>query len=80
MAVLRVVGLVLGWLALCGAFLFYRTLSFDGPHQLVPAVLPVLSATRKAWGLGINVLAVPRVKLSGGTMPNVIYAQFTKAF
>ena len=46
----------------------------------MPGVLPVLSATHKAWGLGINVLAVPRVKLSGGTMPNVIYAQFTKAF
>ena len=63
-----------------GAFLFYRTLRFDGPHVLVPAALPVLSATHKAWGLGINVVAVPRVKLSGGTMPNVIYAQFTKSF
>lgn len=63
-----------------GAFLFYRTLRFDGPHVLVPGVLPVLSATHKAWGLGINVVAVPRVKFRGGTMPNVIYAQFTKAF
>jgi hypothetical protein len=63
-----------------GAFLFYRTLRFDGPHVLVPGVLPVLSATHKGWGLGINVVAVPRVKLSGGTMPNVIYAQFTKSF
>jgi hypothetical protein len=63
-----------------GAFLFYRTLRFDGPHVLVPGVLPVLSATHKGWGLGVNVVAVPRVKLSGGTMPNVIYAQFTKSF
>jgi len=63
-----------------GAFLFYRTLRFDGPHVLVPGVLPVLSATHKEWRLGINLVAVPRVKLSGGTMPNVIYAQFTKAF
>lgn len=63
-----------------GAFLFYRTLRFDGPHVLVPGVLPVLSATHKAWGLGINVVAVPRVEFRGGTMPNVIYAQFTKAF
>jgi hypothetical protein len=63
-----------------GAFLFYRTLRFDGPHLLVPGVLPVLSATHKKWGLGINLVAVPRVKLSGGTMPNVIYAQFTKSF
>jgi len=63
-----------------GAFLFYRTLRFDGPHVLVPGALPVLSVTHKAWGLGINVVAVPRVKLSGGTMPNVIYAQFTKSF
>jgi hypothetical protein len=63
-----------------GAFLFYRTLRFDGPHVLVPGVLPVLSVTHKTWGLGVNVVAVPRVKLSGGTMPNVIYAQFTKSF
>jgi hypothetical protein len=63
-----------------GAFLFYRTLRFDGPHVLVPGVLPVLSATHKSWGLGINLVAVPRVKLSGGTMPNVLYAQFTKSF
>jgi hypothetical protein len=63
-----------------GAFLFYRTLRFDGPHVLVPGVLPVLSVTHKGWGLGVNVVAVPRVKLSGGTMPNVIYAQFTKSF
>jgi hypothetical protein len=63
-----------------GAFVFYRTLRFDGPHVWVPGVLPVLSATHKPWRLGINLVAVPRVKLSGGTMPNVIYAQFTKAF
>jgi hypothetical protein len=63
-----------------GAFLFYRTLRFDGPHLLVPGVLPVLSATHKQWGLGINLVAVPRVKLSSGTMPNVLYAQFTKSF
>jgi hypothetical protein len=63
-----------------GAFLFYRTLRFDGPHVWVPGVLPVLSATHKPWGLGINVVAVPRVRLSSGTMPNVIYAQFTRSF
>jgi hypothetical protein len=63
-----------------GAFLFYRTLRFDGPHVLVPGVLPVLSATYKPWGMGINLVAVPRVKFSGGTMPNVVYAQFTKSF
>ncbi len=63
-----------------GAFLFYRTLRFDGPHEWVPGVLPVLSATHKPWRLGINVVLVPSVKFSGGTMPNVIYAQFTKAY
>lgn len=63
-----------------GAFLFYRTLAFDGPHVLVPAVLPVLSATKKDWGLGLNIVAVPRVKLADGTMPGVIYAQFTKGY
>jgi hypothetical protein len=63
-----------------GAFLFYRTLRFDGPHEWVPGVLPVLSATHKRWRLGVNVVVVPRVEFDGGTMPNVIYAQFTKAF
>lgn len=63
-----------------GVFAFYRTLSFEGPHVLVPAALPVLSATQTRWGLGVNIVAVPRVKLSNGTMPGVIYAQFTKAY
>lgn len=63
-----------------GVFAFYRTLSFDGPHVLVPAALPVLSATQTRWGLGVNIVAVPRVKLSNGTMPGVIYAQFTKGY
>jgi Antimicrobial peptide resistance and lipid A acylation protein PagP len=63
-----------------GGFLFYRTLRFDGPHRWVPAVLPVLSVTHKPWQLGINLVAVPRCHVSGGTMPNVIYMQFTKAF
>lgn len=62
-----------------GVFVFYRTLQFDGPHQWVPGALPVLSVTHKAWGLGMNMVVVPRVKLSGGTLPNVIYAQFTKS-
>ncbi|MFI4931057.1 MAG: hypothetical protein ACHP83_12510 [Burkholderiales bacterium] len=63
-----------------GAFLFYRTLQFDGPHLWIPAVLPVLSAEHKGLRLGINLVAVPRVQFSGGTMPGVIYLQFTKAF
>jgi Antimicrobial peptide resistance and lipid A acylation protein PagP len=63
-----------------GAFLFYRTLQFDGPHQWIPAVLPVLSAQHKSLGLGINLVAVPRVQFSGGTMPGVVYLQFTKGF
>ena len=63
-----------------GAFLFYRTLQFDGPHLWVPAVLPVLSAEHKGLRLGFNLVAVPRVQFSGGTMPGVIYLQFTKAF
>lgn len=63
-----------------GAFLFYRTLQFDGPHQWIPAVLPVLSAQHKGLGLGINLVAVPRVQFSGGTMPGVVYLQFTKGF
>ena len=63
-----------------GAFLFYRTLQFDGPHLWVPAVLPVLSAEHKGLRLGFNLVAVPRVQFSGSTMPGVIYLQFTKAF
>jgi hypothetical protein len=63
-----------------GGFLFYRTLKFDGPHRLVPALLPVLSVTHKQWQLGVNLVAVPRCHVGGGTMPNVIYMQFTKAF
>lgn len=63
-----------------GAFVFYRTLAFNGPHVLVPAVLPVVSITKTNWGLGLNVVAVPRVKLHDGTMPGVIYAQFTKGY
>jgi hypothetical protein len=43
-------------------------------------VLPVLSAEHKGLRLGINLVAVPRVQFSGGTMPGVIYLQFTKAF
>jgi hypothetical protein len=40
----------------------------------------VLSATHKPWRLGVNMVAVPRCRVSGGTMPSVIYLQFTKAF
>lgn len=63
-----------------GAFLFYRTLRFGGPHLLVPGLLPVLSVTHKPWQLGVNLVAVPRCRVGGGTMPRVIYLQFTKAF
>jgi len=47
---------------------------------LVPAVLPVLSAEHKATRLGMNMVFVPKCKISGGTMPAVIFLQFTKAF
>ena len=63
-----------------GGFLFYRTLRFDGPHVLVPAVLPVLSVHHEPTRLGVNVVLVPQCRVSGGTMPTVIYMQFTKAF
>ncbi|MBE7419397.1 MAG: hypothetical protein HS128_16965 [Ideonella sp.] len=63
-----------------GGFVFYRTLKFGGPHRLVPAVLPVLSVTYKPWQFGVNLVAVPRCRVSGGTMPNVLYMQFTKSF
>lgn len=63
-----------------GAFLFYRTLRFDGPHLLIPAALPVLSAQHKDTQIGLNLLAIPPCKLNSGTVPGVIYVQFTKAF
>jgi Antimicrobial peptide resistance and lipid A acylation protein PagP len=63
-----------------GGFLFYRTLRFNGPHTLVPAVLPVLSIEHKATQLGMNTVFVPKCKISGGTMPAVIFLQFTKSF
>jgi len=43
-----------------GGFVFYRTLQFNGPHQWVPGVLPVLSAAHKGLSLGVNVVLVPR--------------------
>lgn len=63
-----------------GAFLFYRTLQFDGKHLLVPAVLPVVSALHKPSGAGANVVFVPQFETSKGTMPGVIYLQLTKQF
>lgn len=62
-----------------GAFVFLRTLRFDGPHVVVPAVLPALSVQHKPTGLGLNIVAVPRVKYGSGQLPGVVYAQFTKA-
>jgi hypothetical protein len=63
-----------------GGFLFYRTLRFDGPHLLVPAVLPVLSVLHKPTQVGVNVVAVPEFKTDKGKMPGVVYLQFTKSF
>lgn len=63
-----------------GAFLFYRTLQFDGKHLLVPAVLPVMSALHKGTGLGANLVLVPQFKTSNGTLPGVVYLQFTQQF
>lgn len=62
-----------------GAFLFWRTLRFDGPHVVVPALLPAFSVQHKATGLGLNLVAVPRIKYGSGQLPGVVYAQFTKA-
>lgn len=63
-----------------GAFLFYRSMQFEGARGWVPAVLPVLSLEHKPTKVGVNILAVPRFKTSSGEMPAVIYAQFTKSF
>lgn len=63
-----------------GAFLFYRTVKFDGKLKLVPGVLPVLSIEHKPSGYGMNVLFVPNVKIGNYDMPAVLYAQFTKRF
>ncbi len=64
-----------------GAFLFWRTLEWDGPHRLVPGVLPVFSVKHKPTELGANLVIVPEVKFSTNRkLPGVAYLQFTKDF
>jgi hypothetical protein len=63
-----------------GAFLFLRTMEFDGPHRLVPAVLPVVSAMHKPTQVGVNLVAIPEFTLNGSKMPGVVFLQFTRAF
>ena len=61
-----------------GAFLFWRTFETDGPHRLMPAVLPVLSFEHRPTGIGLNMLFVPHLQLgSRGEMPAVLYGQVT---
>ncbi len=64
-----------------GAFLFWRTLEWDGPHRLVPGVLPVISVKHKPTEFGANLVIVPEVKFSTNRkMPGVAYLQLTKDF
>jgi hypothetical protein len=63
-----------------GAFLFLRTMQFDGPHRLVPAVLPVISVSHKPTRLGVNAVLVPEFTIKGNKMPGVFFLQFTYGF
>lgn len=62
-----------------GAFLFYRAMEFGGSRRLIPAELPVVSARHLTTGIGLNVVTVPPLSSSSGSLPGVVYLQFTQA-
>lgn len=58
-----------------GAYLFYRSVSWDGRRALVPAVLPTLSIGAPDSPIGLNVLYAPRTSTFGRERSSVLYAQ-----
>ncbi len=60
-----------------GAYLFYRSQSWDGRMTVVPAILPTLSFGLFENRVGVNFLAIPKVKIAGKQSTPLVFAQFT---
>ncbi len=60
-----------------GAYLFYRSESWDGRMTVVPAILPTVSFGLFKNRVGVNLLAIPKVKLAGKQSTPLLFAQFT---
>lgn len=61
--------------------LWYRTECDGGPHRVVPAVMPALTLTHRASGLGVNLGFAPRFTIAGrGNAVDALMLQTTLAF
>lgn len=61
--------------------LWYRTECDGGPHRVVPAVMPALTLTHRASGLGLNLGFAPRFTIAGrGNAVDALMLQTTLAF
>jgi len=61
--------------------LWYRTEHDGGPHRVVPAVMPALTITHRASGLGVNLGFAPRFTIAGrGNAVDALMLQTTLAF
>jgi hypothetical protein len=61
--------------------LWYRTEHDGGPHRVVPAVMPALTITHTASGLGVNLGLAPRFTIAGrGNAVDALMLQTTLAF
>ena len=60
-----------------GAYLFYRSRSWDGDMAYVPALLPTLQFGFFRNRLGVNVLAVPKLEAFGHSTSPLVLALFT---
>lgn len=61
-------------------WLMWRTFDFGGPHLLVPAVLPSLSAEDKSSGWGVNSILIPGFRWKNREMPTVLWIGITKSY
>lgn len=61
-------------------WLLWRTLDFDGPHLLIPIVLPSLSVENKADGWGMNSVLIPGFRWHDKEMPTVLWIGITKSY
>lgn len=60
-----------------GAFVFYRSKSWDGDMTYVPALLPTLQFGLFKNRLGVNVLAIPKVTAFGHSTTPLVMALFS---